>query len=166
MGGLVRDYPGGHFGFHGHTDRGFGVANARAAILAGAVHIQGTMIGTGERCGNVNLTTVIGSMQLRGEAEFVSPESLRGSPAWRIRRTGGSTTHGAPIVGPGAFNVADAWVQRRKNPELTCGAIRRRRQPVIGVNAQSGRANVVLLSEALGSAERCASSSLIEANQP
>ncbi len=62
-----------NFGFHGHTDRGLGVANTRAAILAGAVQVQGTLIGTGERCGNVNLTTVVGAMQLRGEAEFVPP---------------------------------------------------------------------------------------------
>ena len=78
VGGLVRDYPGVKFGFHGHTDRGLGVANTRAAILAGAAQVQGTLLGTGERCGNVNLTTVIGSMQLRGEAEFVPPESLAG----------------------------------------------------------------------------------------
>jgi 2-isopropylmalate synthase len=69
-------HPEAKFGFHGHTDRGLGVANSRAAILAGAVQVQGTMVGTGERCGNVNLTTVIGSMQLRGEAEFVSPNAL------------------------------------------------------------------------------------------
>ena len=75
---LTWAYPNVKFGFHGHTDRGLGVANTRAAIFARAAQIQGTLVGTGERCGNVNLTTVIGSMQLRGEAEFVSPESLTG----------------------------------------------------------------------------------------
>ena len=65
---LTWAYPNVKFGFHGHTDRGLGVANTRAAIFAGAVQIQGTLVGTGERCGNVNLTTVIGSMQLRDEA--------------------------------------------------------------------------------------------------
>ena len=72
---LRRDFPQAAFGFHGHTDRGLGIANTRAAILAGAVQVQGTLLGTGERCGNVNLTTVVGSMQLRGEAEFVSAEA-------------------------------------------------------------------------------------------
>jgi 2-isopropylmalate synthase len=75
---LIRDFPSAQFGFHGHTDRGLGIANTRAAILAGSRHIQGTLIGTGERCGNVNLTTVIGAMQLRGEAEFVPPAALSG----------------------------------------------------------------------------------------
>src|ERR1039458_855875 len=86
VGGLARTYPEARFGFHGHTDRGLGVANARAAILAGAVQIQGTLLGNGERCGNVNLTTVIGNMQLRGEAEFVTPESLVGLTSLEIGR--------------------------------------------------------------------------------
>ncbi len=173
IGGLARDYPGGQFGFHGHTDRGFGVANARAAILAGAVHIQGTMIGTGERCGNVNLTTVIGSMQLRGEAEFVPPESLRGLTSLAHSAYGAfslDVPHGAPIVGPGAFGT---WAgmhgsSERKNPGayLWCDPAQVGANPVIGVNAQSGRANVVLLSEALGVPLNVAQAqALIEANQ-
>jgi 2-isopropylmalate synthase len=171
--GLVRDYPGMRFGFHGHTDRGFGVANARASILAGAVHIQGTLIGTGERCGNVNLTTVVGSMQLRGEAEFVTPESLRGLTSLAHSAYGAfslDVPHGAPIVGPGAFGT---WAgmhgsSERKNPGayLWCDPARVGSNPIIGVNAQSGRANVILLSEALGVPLNVAQAqALIEANQ-
>jgi 2-isopropylmalate synthase len=173
IGGLVRDYPGTGFGFHGHTDRGFGVANARAAILAGAVHIQGTIIGTGERCGNVNLTTVVGSMQLRGEAEFVTPEALRGLTSLAHSAYGAfslDVPHGAPIVGPGAFGT---WAgmhgsSERKNPGayLWCDPGRVGANPIIGVNAQSGRANVILLSEALGVPLNVAQAqALIEANQ-
>ena len=88
IGGLGRNYPEAKVGFHGHTDRGLGIANARAAVLAGAVQIQGTLLGTGERCGNVNLTTVVGSMQLRGEAEFVPPaDRSRDLPALPVRLT-------------------------------------------------------------------------------
>jgi 2-isopropylmalate synthase len=148
---------GARFGFHGHTDRGLGVANSRAAILAGAVQIQGTLLGTGERCGNVNLTTVVGGMQLRGEAEFVSPQSLTGLTALAhsaYAAFGLEAPHGTPIVGPGAFGT---WAgmhgsSERKNPGayLWCDPARVGAVPVIGVNAQSGRANIVLLSEALG----------------
>src|SRR5579863_2791996 len=173
IGGLVRDYPAARFGFHGHTDRGFGVANARAAVLAGAVHIQGTLIGTGERCGNVNLTTVIGSMQLRGEAEFVSPESLRGLTSLAHAAYGAfslDVPHGAPIVGSGAFGT---WAgmhgsSERKNPGayLWCDPARVGASPIIGVNAQSGRANVVLLSQQLGVPLNVAQAqALIDANQ-
>lgn len=171
--GLVREYPEAGFGFHGHTDRGFGVANARAAVLAGAVQIQGTLIGTGERCGNVNLTTVVGSMQLRGEAQFVSEESLRGltsvaTTAYEAFSL--DVPHGAPIVGPGAFGT---WAgmhgsSERKNPGayLWCDPARIGASPIIGVNAQSGRANVILLSEQLGVPLNVAQAqALIDANQ-
>jgi 2-isopropylmalate synthase len=55
----------GRLGIHTHNDCGVGVANALAAIRAGAVQIQGTMNGYGERTGNCNLTTVIPCLQLK-----------------------------------------------------------------------------------------------------
>jgi 2-isopropylmalate synthase len=173
IGGLARNYSGARFGFHGHTDRGLGVANARAAILAGAVQVQGTLLGTGERCGNVNLTTVIGSMQLRGEAEFVTPEALTGLTSLAhsaYADFGLETPHSAPIVGPGAFGT---WAgmhgsSERKNPGayLWCDPARVGAIPVIGVNGQSGRANIVLLSESLGVALSSAQAQeLMDSNQ-
>ncbi|HWE84579.1 MAG TPA: alpha-isopropylmalate synthase regulatory domain-containing protein [Terracidiphilus sp.] len=154
---MVRYFPAARFGFHGHTDRGLGVANTRAAVLAGAVQVQGTLAGTGERCGNVNLTTVVGGMQLRGEAEFVPEESLKGlaSLAHAVHAAFGlDVPHGAPVVGPGAFGT---WAgmhgsSERKNPGayLWCDPARVGASPAIGVNAQSGRANVMMLSENLG----------------
>lgn len=173
MGNLVKSYPDAHFGFHGHTDRGFGTADSRAAILAGAVHIQGTLIGTGERCGNVNLTTVIGSMQLRGEAEFVSPESLAGLTSLAhsaYEAFSLEVPHSAPIVGAGAFGT---WAgmhgsSERKHPGayLWCDPARVGAQPVIGVNAQSGKANIMLLSEAVGvPLDSVQAQALIDSNQ-
>jgi 2-isopropylmalate synthase len=157
VGGLARDYPEVRFGFHGHTDRGLGVANTRAAILAGAVQVHGTLMGIGERCGNVNLTTVIGGMQLRREAEFVTSESLAGLNSLAHSAYAAfslETPHGAPIVGPGAFGT---WAgmhgsSERKNPGayLWCNPADVGANPVVGVNAQSGKANIILLSESLG----------------
>ncbi len=46
-------------GIHSHDDSGLGVANALAALDAGAMHAQGTINGYGERTGNCNLTSVI-----------------------------------------------------------------------------------------------------------
>jgi len=150
-------YPAAKFGFHGHTDRGLGVANTRAAVLAGAAQVQGTLVGTGERCGNVNLTTVVGAMQLRGEAEFVSPKALTGLTSLAhstYAAFGLEAPHGAPIVGPGAFAT---WAgmhgsSERKNPGayLWADPARVGANSAIGVNAQSGRANIILLSQALG----------------
>ena len=159
IGGLTSAYPKARFGFHGHTDRGLGVANTRAAVLAGAVQVQGTLLGTGERCGNVNLTTVIGGMQLRGEAEFVPSESLAGLTGLAHSAYAAfslEVPHGAPIVGPGAFGT---WAgmhgsSERKNPGayLWCNPAEVGANPTIGVNSLSGRANIMLLSEALGAA--------------
>ena len=52
-------------GIHTHDDAGFGVANALEAIRVGAVQVQGTFNGYGERVGNCNLTTVIPNLQLK-----------------------------------------------------------------------------------------------------
>ena len=171
---LTQTYPEASFGFHGHTDRGLGVANTRAAILAGAAQVQGTLLGTGERCGNVNLTTVIGSMQLRGEAEFVTPQSLTGLTSLAHSACAAfslEVPHGSPIVGTGAFGT---WAgmhgsSERKNPGayLWCDPSLVGANPVIGVNAQSGKANIVLLSETLGVPLHGAQAqAFIEANQP
>ena len=171
--GLTHDFPSARFGFHGHTDRGLGIANTRAAILAGAVQVQGTLIGTGERCGNVNLTTVVGAMQLRGEAEFVAPELLSGLTGLAhsaYAAFGLEAPHSTPIVGAGAFGT---WAgmhgsSERKNPGayLWCDPARVGANPTIGVNAQSGKANIMLLSEALGVPLNSAQAqALIDANQ-
>ena len=58
-------------GIHTHDDCGLGVANALAAISAGAVHVQGTINGYGERTGNCNLTCVIPTLQLKMDRPVV-----------------------------------------------------------------------------------------------
>ncbi len=52
-------------GIHTHNDCGFGVANAIAAIEAGATQVQGTVNGYGERTGNCNLISVIPTLELK-----------------------------------------------------------------------------------------------------
>ena len=52
-------------GIHTHNDCGLGVANALAAVRAGAAQVQGTINGYGERTGNCNLTTLIPCLQVK-----------------------------------------------------------------------------------------------------
>ncbi len=52
-------------GIHTHNDSGLGVANALAAVRAGAAQVQGTINGYGERVGNCNLVTIIPNLQLK-----------------------------------------------------------------------------------------------------
>lgn len=52
-------------GIHCHNDSGLAVANTLRAVECGAIQVQGTMNGFGERCGNTNLCTVIPNLQLK-----------------------------------------------------------------------------------------------------
>lgn len=52
-------------GIHAHNDSACAVANSLAAVRAGAVHVQGTFNGYGERCGNANLCAVIPDLELK-----------------------------------------------------------------------------------------------------
>lgn len=53
------------FGIHAHNDAELAVANSIAAIRAGAIQVQGTVNGYGERCGNANLISIIPNLQLK-----------------------------------------------------------------------------------------------------
>lgn len=63
-------------GIHTHNDIGLGVANALVSIEAGAMHVQGTINGYGERTGNCNLTSVIPNLALKMRKRCVSEASL------------------------------------------------------------------------------------------
>ncbi len=71
------DVPEAELAIHPHNDGEVAVANALAGVLAGATQVQGTVNGYGERCGNANLISVIGDLQLKMGYECVSPEQLR-----------------------------------------------------------------------------------------
>ncbi len=74
---VVKEFPGMRIGIHPHNDSGVAVANALAAVEAGACHVQGTINGFGERCGNVDLLPVIANLQLKMNRTCLrGPESL------------------------------------------------------------------------------------------
>jgi 2-isopropylmalate synthase len=63
-------------GIHCHNDTDCAVANSLASIRAGAVHVQGTINGLGERTGNANLCTVVPNLSLKMDCETVPQEKL------------------------------------------------------------------------------------------
>jgi 2-isopropylmalate synthase len=69
--------PAARLGIHAHNDCGLAVANTLAAVQAGAVMVQGTVNGYGERCGNADLTAVIGNLQLKMGRNCLPETSLR-----------------------------------------------------------------------------------------
>lgn len=62
---LRKEMPKAVFGIHTHNDCELAVANSLAALQAGAVHVQGTINGVGERCGNANLCSIISIAELK-----------------------------------------------------------------------------------------------------
>ncbi len=64
-------------GIHCHNDAGMAVANSIAAIEAGAAHVQGTVNGFGERCGNANLCAIIPSIELKLDMNCIGSERLK-----------------------------------------------------------------------------------------
>jgi 2-isopropylmalate synthase len=77
-------------GIHTHDDAGCAVANALAAVRAGAAQVQGTINGYGERTGNCNLTTVIPNLTLK--------MGIRTIPDDRLERLTSVSHHVAELV--------------------------------------------------------------------
>ena len=64
-------------GIHCHDDAGLAAASTIEAVKNGASHIQGTINGIGERCGNANLCVLIANLQLKLNYECVPPDKLK-----------------------------------------------------------------------------------------
>ena len=77
VGAVRRELPEAQIGIHCHNDAELAVANTVAAVQAGATHVQGTINGYGERCGNANLCAVIPNLQLKLGMDCVSEDQLR-----------------------------------------------------------------------------------------
>lgn len=73
---LVAEMPDVRLGIHTHNDCELAVANALSAVSAGALQVQGTINGYGERCGNANLCSVIPNLQLKLHLPCLPEEKL------------------------------------------------------------------------------------------
>ena len=119
---VTKFIPGDHLGIHAHNDTEQAVANSLAAIDAGVRHVQGTLNGIGERCGNANLVTIIPTLMLKPEL---------GEP-FRNRHQPGETPRAFPPV---------AQFRRIAQPCTQCARCIRRR---IGICNESGHSCVGL----------------------
>ncbi len=95
---------GGAVGIHTHNDCGLGVANALAAVAAGASQVQGTINGYGERVGNCDLVTVAANLQLKLDRPVVSDlTGLRELSLYVDELANVTPNIRAPYVGAAAF---------------------------------------------------------------
>lgn len=95
-------------GIHAHNDCEMAVANSVAAVQAGAVHVQGTINGYGERCGNANLCSIAPILQLKcGGAYSCLPEEtmprLTATSFYVAEVTNVTPLNRQPFVGRSAF---------------------------------------------------------------
>ena len=63
-------------GIHVHNDTGMAVANSIMAVEAGATHVQGTLLGFGERSGNANLSTIMANLQLKYGCKCIPEDNM------------------------------------------------------------------------------------------
>ncbi len=144
-------------GIHAHDDTGCGVANSVAAVRAGARHVQGTINGYGERCGNANLCVVIPNLELKLNQRALPAGAL--ARLHEVARFVAEVANLAPnehmaYVGNSAFahkaGVHVSAMQRHPDayqhidPTLVGNAMR------VVVSELSGRANVVSKASELG----------------
>ncbi len=93
-------------GVHTHNDSGVAVANALAGIRAGATHAQGTINGVGERCGNMDLLTLIANLQLKYKLDCLQPgklEKITEVSRYVYEIANMNPVNGQPFVGQSAF---------------------------------------------------------------
>ncbi|XOV88345.1 MAG: citramalate synthase [Pseudomonadota bacterium] len=101
-----KEIPGIKLGIHVHNDGGLGVANTLRAIEEGVIQVQGTINGIGERCGNVDLTSVLCNLELKLGYQCVPEGNLKeltglSRRVWEYLGIQGPA--GQPFVGPSAF---------------------------------------------------------------
>jgi len=144
-------------GIHAHNDSETAVANSLAAVHSGAIQVQGTINGYGERCGNANLCSVIPALELKlgeeclpaGRLETLSEASRLVSEVANI-----APDEHRPYVGKSAFahkgGIHVAAMRRNASsyqhiePELVGNRMR------VVVSELSGRGNLLSKAEELG----------------
>ncbi|HYE20608.1 MAG TPA: hypothetical protein VEA69_19325, partial [Tepidisphaeraceae bacterium] len=102
----VRKQTSAMLGIHTHNDCGLALANAQAAIHAGADHAQGTMNGVGERCGNMDLIPLIANLRLKYDLDCLREGTLTkltDASRYVYEIANYNLVPGQPYVGQSAF---------------------------------------------------------------
>ncbi len=159
---VAKVVPGDHLGIHAHDDCGCAVANSLAAVEAGARQIQGTLNGLGERCGNANLVTLIGTLALKdayrerfslgvGESQLASLTHTSRALDEVLNR---SPSRHAPFVGASAFatkagiHASAVLKDPRTYEHVAPDSVGNARQVLVSV--QAGKSNLVAELERVG----------------
>ncbi len=150
---------------HPHNDRGTGVAITELALLAGADRVEGTLLGNGERTGNVDILTVAYNMFSQGINPELDIENIREITDVYERTTKMEVDPRHPYAGKlvftafsgshqDAINKGEAAMKERGSeiwqvPYLPIDPadIGRKYEPVVRINSQSGKGGVAFVME-------------------
>lgn len=143
------------FGIHTHNDCELGVANAVAAVKAGAVQVQGTINGYGERTGNCNLTSIIPILQLKMGLPVVPDlTQLKGLSFFVDDLSNNPHFPRAPFIGRTAFSHKGGMhvnaVQKVAHSYEHIRPQEVGNEQIILVSELSGQSNILLKAEELG----------------
>lgn len=136
-------------GIHTHNDSGCAVANSMVALHAGCTHVQGTINGIGERCGNADLCPIIANVELKTEQSSL-PEGGMVRLTELARHVAEIANYalpaGAPYVGRSAFvhkaGVHVSAIQRDEGSYEHCAPESVGNQTRVVVSELSGRGNL------------------------
>lgn len=138
-------FPDSPLGIHAHNDSGMAVANSIIAVQSGVSHVQGTVNGYGERCGNANLCSIVPNLKLKLNIDCITDKNL--SELTRVSRFISELANQAPderqpYVGKSAFAHKGG---------MHIDAVRKNRRTFEHVNPQSiGNEQRILISEQAG----------------
>lgn len=141
--------------WHGHNDRGLGLANALYALEMGVDRVHGTALGIGERVGNAQMELILLNLKLLGLLEHQDLSHLLEYCQLAAKAVGWDIPINYPLVGDDAFRTAtgvhaaaiikaqqkgDAWLADRIYSAVPAGMFGRQQEICIGY--MSGASNV------------------------
>lgn len=154
---IQKELPDAPLGIHAHNDSDLGVANSITAVKLGANHVQGTINGLGERCGNANLCSIIPNIELKMKLRSLNKdqlEMLTGVSRYVTELANLPHNERLPYVGNSAFAhkggihvsaiLKNSATYEHINPKLVGN-----KQRVI-VSELSGKSNIVYKAKELG----------------
>jgi 2-isopropylmalate synthase len=142
-------------GFHGHNDSGMALSNSLTALRNGFTHVQGTVNGLGERCGNLDWCEFLPVAKLKMEVKLkMNLQQLSSLSKYIERMTGFSVAKNKPFVGENAFShkggihidavIKNPLAYEHISPELV-GNTRN-----FSMSEQVGRAGIVMSAKRHG----------------
>ncbi len=144
-------------GIHAHNDGEMAVANSIMAVQAGAVHVQGTINGIGERCGNANLCSIIPNLILKlglQTKQAVQLENLTNLSRFVYEVANLTPNIRAPFVGKAAFthkggiHVSSVLKDSRMYEHIPPEAVGNRRHVL--VSDLAGQSNIRYKAKEMG----------------